>query len=261
MVSCKNPDRVEDPALSRFHLSSATPKGVVFKKPDTGLFSKYPIDRGILGSVAYHVAVGASRMLLDMKASGLENIPKKPPFILCPNHETYLDGMWVASYLPRGQFAKLCSLAAQELITRHGAFGQLMLRVGRGIPVDRLGNPVRALILAKQQLEKGEIVLVHPEGTRTSDGNLGEFMDGAAYLAVKSGAPIVPVYIEGGYRIFNRHMKWPKSFDWKRLRRMTLRLTFGRPMRPCDFQSVKEMTEGLSLWMKDMQGRRFCPAT
>jgi 1-acyl-sn-glycerol-3-phosphate acyltransferase len=233
----------------------------MFKKPETGLFSKYPVDRGFLGNAAYGIAVGASRLLLDMKAAGLDNIPENPPYVLCPNHETYVDGMWVASFLRPGHFRKMCSLAAQELITSHGIFGQIMLRVGRGIAVDRLGNPVRALILAKQQLEKGEIVLVHPEGTRSPDGELGEFMDGAAYLAMKSGAPIVPVYLEGGYRIFNRHMKWPKSFDWKRLRRMSLRITFGQPMQPCDYKDAKHMTESLASWMREMRRRSTRYAT
>ncbi len=247
--------------LSKMHLSSATPKGMIFKRPSTGLFSKYPVNRGLIGNTAFYAAVGLSRLLLDMEASGLENIPEKPPFVIAPNHETYLDGMWVASYLRKGQFRKMCSMAAQELITGHGVFGQLMLRVGRGIPVDRLGNPIRALILAKQQLEKGEIVLLHPEGTRSSDGQLGEFKDGAAYLSVKSGAPILPVFIDGAYEIFNRHMKMPKSFDFRRLRRMKLRISFGKPMNPCEFKDAKEMTARLVEWMVEMRGRKFCAAT
>ena len=243
--------------LTKMHLSSATPRGTIFKRPSTGLFSKYPVSRGVLGNAAFYAAVGMSRLLLDMEATGLENIPEKPPFVIAPNHETYLDGMWVASYLRKGQFRKMCSMAAQELITSHGTFGQLILRVGRGIPVDRLGNPVRALILAKQQLEKGEIVLLHPEGTRSSDGELGEFKDGAAYLSIKSGAPILPVFVDGAFRIFNRHMKLPKTFDFKRVRRMKLRIAFGKPMNPCDFKDAKEMTARLTEWMVEMRGRKF----
>ncbi len=241
--------------MPKWKLSSATPKGVVFKKPETGLFSKYPIDRGALGWAAYNVSVGISRILVRIRAEGRGNIPASPPYVLSPNHETYFDGMWAASFLPKGHFARLCSLAAQELMSRHGTLGQLMLRVGRGIPVDRLGNPVRALILAKQQLEKGDIVLIHPEGTRSPDGEFGEFKDGAAYLSIKSGAPIVPVYIEGGYRVINRHMRWPDTFDWKRLRRRTITVTFGKPMQPCDYRDPKEMTERLAAWMQATRAR------
>lgn len=251
----------EDPTLPGLKASTATPKGVVFKKPETGLFSKYPIDRGALGWTAYHFSVGVSRILIRLRAEGRENIPAKPPYVLCPNHETYFDGMWAAAFLPKGHFKHFCSLAAQELMSRHGTLGQLMLRVGRGIPVDRLGNPVRALILAKQQLEKGELVMVHPEGTRSPDGEFGEFKDGAAYLSMKSGAPIVPVYIEGGYQVINRHMRWPRTFDWKRLRRMTVTLTFGKPMLPCDYKDSKEMTQRLVDWMHGMRAskRGFAP--
>ena len=84
-----------------------------------------------------------------------------------------------------------------DLETNHGSLGRLIMRVGRGIAVDRYGNPVRGLIKAKKEVEQGNICFVFPEGTRTHTGKLAEFKDGAAYLAIKAGVPLVPVYISG----------------------------------------------------------------
>jgi 1-acyl-sn-glycerol-3-phosphate acyltransferase len=56
------------------------------------------------------------------------------------------------------------------------------------------------LRVAGARLRDGRLVIVFPEGTRSGDGSIGEFRPGAFYLAQKSGAPVVPVYLDGGYR-------------------------------------------------------------
>ena len=130
----------------------------------------------------------------------------------------------------------------------------VMMHVGRGIAVDRFGNPVRGLIKAKKEVENGNIILVHPEGTRTSDGHLGEFKDGAAYIAVKADAPLLPVYIEGGYQVWSRHMKRPQTWDKKNHRRKRITIHFGKPMLPSEFdRDAHKMTDAIHTWMKDME--------
>ena len=59
------------------------------------------------------------------------------------------------------------------------------------VPIDRFGNPIRGLIIAKRKVDEGNIMLVHPEGTRSMDGHLGEMKNGAAYIAIKSRVPIL----------------------------------------------------------------------
>ncbi len=195
--------------------------------------------------------MGLSRRLLRITVEGRENIPSSPPYVLAANHETYIDGMWIGAYLPKGHFRHFCSLAASDLKTRHGWLGKLILRVGRGIQVDRFGNPIRGLILAKKEVEKGEILLVHPEGTRSEDGQLGEFKDGAAYVAFKACVPLVPVFLDGGYEIFNRHMKNPQPFQPGTLRRKQLVITYGKPFLPKDYADAHEMTDALTEWMNE----------
>ena len=113
--------------------------------------------------------------------------------------------------MPKEHFEIFSSLAAQDLLTEHGPFGHVIMRARRQRhPPQSEGQPRRGLIAAKQQVDKGNILLVHPEGTRSVDGRLGELQNGASFLAIKANVPMLPVFIDGGYEVFNRYMKWPK---------------------------------------------------
>lgn len=215
---------------------------------------RYPVRRGFVGHLFFWIGVVSSYVLLRFKSSGRSNIPKKSPYVIAANHQTFVDGMWIARFLPHKHFKKMCCLAGSDLETNYGLLGRLIMRVGRGIAVERFGSPVRGLIKAKKEVEKGNIMLVHPEGTRTHDGKVAEFKDGAAYMAVKAGVPILPVYIEGGYNAFSRHMRRPQTWDSKRHRRKEVVVHYGVPMLPADFENnPKRMTAALQEWMTQME--------
>lgn len=218
------------------------------------LNNKYPTPRGFTGFFWYHVSMAITHILVKLRAGSKENIPSVHPYVICSNHQTYADGMWIMSCLPRKQRKYFCALAASDLETNYGRLGRVMMHVGRGIAVDRFGNPVRGLIKAKKEVENGNIILVHPEGTRTSDGHLGEFKDGAAYIAIKANAPLLPVYIEGGYQAWSRHMKRPQTWDKVHHRRKRITIHFGKPFMPADYdRDAHKMTEAVLSWMKDME--------
>ncbi len=219
--------------------------------PPSAEESRYPLERGWIGTAANIFAKALSRLLLRLQARGLENIPRKIPYVIAANHETYVDGMWIGAFLPHEHFRHLASLTAKDLEDQHGWLGRLIVRVGRGIAVDRFGNPIRGLIIAKKKVEEGNILLVHPEGTRSVDGQLGEMKDGAAYIAMKSKVPLVPVFIDGGYEVFSRHMKWPRPLDPVTHRRRQVIIHFGKPLDPKDYRDAREMTAVLIQWMND----------
>jgi 1-acyl-sn-glycerol-3-phosphate acyltransferase len=212
--------------------------------PTASIYKRYPVRRGLVGWAGFAAGMLCSRLFVRIRAVGTHHIPKDPPYVIAPNHVTYVDGMWAGSYLPHGHFSRFCCMAAKELEDSHGALGRLIMKVGRGIAADRFGNPVRALILAKQQLEQKQILLLHPEGTRSPDGQLGEFKDGAAYLAIKAHCPLLPVYVAGGYEVYNRHMKWPQPFAGP-FRRKHVTIVFGAPLLPENYKSASEMTAAL----------------
>lgn len=215
-----------------------------------------PIERGFTGHFFYGLGMLLTHLFTRYEKRGLENIPAEGPFIIAANHETYVDGMWIGSLLPHKHFEKFCALVGADLMTDHGPFGKIICHVGRGIPVDRKANPVRGIILAKKQVDKGYILLVHPEGTRCHDGKLGPLQDGAAYIAKKAEVPVLPVYVDGGFELFNRHWKWPKPFLPGRLRRKRLILKVGKPLRQEDYADAKELTAALEKWFLEQQATR-----
>ncbi len=222
-------------------------------------YARYPLRRGLVGNMAYLFGMAYTHLGIYLHADGLDNIPKQTPYVIAANHETYVDGMWIGSYLPRNHFRLMSCIAAKDLEDRHGLLGKLIVRVGRAIPIDRFGNPVRGLIIARKKVEEGNILLVHPEGTRSVDGQLGEFKDGAAYIALKSQVPLLPVFIDGGYEVFNRHMKAPQPFDAAHGRKREVILTFGKPLDPADYKNPKQMTQALSDWMHAQYAKKRIP--
>lgn len=208
-----------------------------------------PVKRGFIGRLFNWLGMTYTRLIIDLESEGTENIPRDIPYILAANHETYVDGMLIASFLPEGHFEHFSSLAGADLLTDHGVFGKIIMQVGRGIPLDRKGNPARGLITAKQQIDKGNILLVHPEGTRSVDGRLGEFQDGACYLAKKANVPLVPVFIDGGYEVFNRYMNWPQGRDPQTKKRRKVIIKYGKPFMPEKYKKAKDMTAALEEWM------------
>ena len=211
---------------------------------------KLPIRRGLVGYISYGLGLAYARQIISLRAEGLENIPDTTPYVIAANHETYVDGMLIGSYLPKSHFKVLSCIAAQDLADRHGILGRVILRVGRAIPIDRFGNPVRGLIIAKKKVDEGNIMLIHPEGTRSIDGRLGEMKDGATYISMKSKVPLLPVFVDGAYEVFNRYMKRPQGRDPITRRRREVILTFGKPFDPSDFGNAREMTVALNDWMQ-----------
>lgn len=229
--------------------NNINPKHTESPAPD-----KYPVKRGFIGNAAYDVGMLATLIFLRFSAEGKENIPTTIPYVIASNHQTYVDGMWLAYFLPRKHFKTFCCLAASDLETDHGLMGRLIMRVGQGIAVDRYGSPVRGLIKAKKEVENGHVMLVHPEGTRSHDGKVAELKDGAAYMALKANVPLLPVYIEGGYSVFSRHMKKPQPWDHKEHRRKKVVVHYGKPFFPADYgKDAHQLTEAITQWMLQME--------
>ena len=133
------------------------------------------------------------------QVSGTGNLPKEGAYIIAANHQTMFDGL---DYGWHPQEQLRASPVLPDLTrTTLWLTGRIMFRVGKAIPIDREGNPMRAR--AQKQPEKGAVIMIHPEGTRTYDGRLGQMKNGVAYLARKTGVPIVPTYIDGGMRFFH----------------------------------------------------------
>ncbi|MGE5189732.1 MAG: lysophospholipid acyltransferase family protein [Gemmatimonadota bacterium] len=124
---------------------------------------------------------------------GADNLPREGA-ILVANHQSLVDiPLLVAAFDREIRF-----LAKKEL-GRIPVFGRSM-RVAGNLFVDREDprDAVRVIREAGNAMRRGEMIVIFPEGTRSEDGSIGEFKPGAFFIARKTGAPLVPVYIEGG---------------------------------------------------------------
>jgi 1-acyl-sn-glycerol-3-phosphate acyltransferase len=124
-----------------------------------------------------------------VKVHGAWNVPGSGPVILAANHIGLLDGPALVALTRRLTFA----MVKREAFT--GAVGQVLMHVGQ-ISLNRREIDPRAIRRAVQVLRAGKVLAVFPEGAR-SGGEVRWAKGGAAYLAMVSGAPIVPVAILG----------------------------------------------------------------
>jgi 1-acyl-sn-glycerol-3-phosphate acyltransferase len=137
--------------------------------------------------------------------------------IVAPNHRSLIDIPVAAAVTKR----KVWFMAKEELF-KSKISGGLIRRLG-GFPVRR-GRPDRTpLLRALELLGTGEIVGIFPEGTRTPMARFTELEEGFAYVALKSGAPIVPVAISGTEAVFPPGKKLPRL--------VKIRVAIGEPFR------------------------------
>ena len=129
------------------------------------------------------------RRRYDVRLHGAERVPADGPVIFAANHIGVLDGPLLAVFAPRPVHA----LTKHEMF--RGRTGRLLRRSGQ-IPLDRFTADPHAVRTALRVLRDGGAVGVFPEGTR-GDGELHRFHHGAAYLALVSGATVVPVIVLG----------------------------------------------------------------
>ena len=156
------------------------------------------------------------RLMGRWRICGKENVPPSGGLILAPNHVSYVDPPLAGSAIGR----KVWFMAKSELF-KIPILGLILPRVC-AFPVKR-GRPDRqALRAALQLLSAGQVVTIFPEGTRSPDGELQKPELGVALLALRSGAPVLPMALIGSDRLLPQHSPIP------RFAKVTVRI--GRPL-------------------------------
>jgi 1-acyl-sn-glycerol-3-phosphate acyltransferase len=141
------------------------------------------------------------RILFRVKSSGAENIPKTGAVILCSNHKSYLDPLIDGVVAPRPM-----NFMAKAELFKVPVLGFIIRNLG-AFPVHRGQGDREALRIANEVLEKGNVLALYPEGTRLKEGEMPQkFKSGAARLAFKNKAPIVPlaIIVKGHVRLLKR---------------------------------------------------------
>ncbi|MBT2548734.1 1-acyl-sn-glycerol-3-phosphate acyltransferase [Arthrobacter sp. ISL-65] len=149
---------------------------------------------------------------------GLENVPKDGPFIVAPNHLSFLDSVIVQALMPR----PVAFFAKAEYFTTKGIKGRVMksfFEAVGSIPVERgeQAASVQALRTLLDILEDGRGIGIYPEGTRSRDGILYRGRTGVGWLALTTGAPVIPVGLIGTEKLqpAGRNAVKPQHFIMK----------------------------------------------
>jgi long-chain acyl-CoA synthetase len=152
-----------------------------------------------------------ARLSIGFRVSGLDRLPARPPFILSPNHQSYLDAFLLISALPYRVFKRLFFVGASEYFST--PFMAWVARLINVVPVDPDSNLVKAMRAGAHGLRHDKVLILFPEGERSIDGFVKTFKKGAAILSLHLRVPIVPIAMDGVFDV------WPRNrpFRWRAL--------------------------------------------
>ena len=138
-------------------------------------------------------------VLYPARVDGLENIPAEGAFILCCNHIAARDPFYLAIREKRRYF----HFMAKAELFEHKVVGAVLRGLG-AFPVDRGHSDLNAVRTSMALLKDGHGLGIFPQGTRSPDNSPTPMLDGVSMIALRSGAPVIPAYIGGPYRLFHR---------------------------------------------------------
>ncbi len=157
------------------------------------------------------------KFVFRLKVSGGDNIPSAGPALVCANHQSFIDPPVVGAAMRR----PIHFMARHDLFTVP-VLGWLIARTN-AFPVKRTGaGDTAAFKNVFRLLEKGELLLLFPEGTRSRDGNLQKPSAGAGLIAYQARVPVIPCYVSGSRDILPRGSKFIKLHP--------LKVYFGPPV-------------------------------
>jgi 1-acyl-sn-glycerol-3-phosphate acyltransferase len=171
---------------------------------------------------------GLYRVFFRGRFFNAERVPAEGAVILASNHVSLLDPPVVAIGVWRP-----CTFMAKEELFRNPLFGWFIRKLG-AFPVKRGSGDRGALRAAFEALEAGKALVMFPEGTRSETGELKEPELGVGMIAVRSGAPVVPVYVRGTRDVL------PKSGG---LHLSRIETVYGEPLRFAAREGVKPARE------------------
>jgi 1-acyl-sn-glycerol-3-phosphate acyltransferase len=192
--------------------------------------------------------------------AGAEHVPHSGPVILAANHESFADEF----FIPVGARRQVFYFAKAEYFTAPGLRGRAMAAFFRGmgqVPVERgdMRSAAAVIDTGIEVLGEGKALGIFPEGTRSPDGRLYKFRTGVARLALRTGAPVVPVGLVG-----TRDVQPPESKRWYRRR---VEVHFGAPLQfghlaaqERSSRVLREVTDTIRTQIQQLSGQEYVDA-
>lgn len=197
---------------------------------DLGAFRERSLSRGV-NPVVYRIIrtlfVPFFLVYFRLQRIGREHLPSSGPLLLASNHRSFLDPFVIGTLVKRPVYY----MAKRELFEKR--WQAWVLNALGAFPVDRGAGDGEALATARAILERGDCVVVFPEGTRVRPGPLGDPRRGIGRLALETGAPVAPVAVIGSEDVRR---------GW-RIRPRKVRIRVGRPLL---FPTVQQCSPALA---------------
>jgi len=201
----------------------------------------------------------ALRAAVRLRTEGAENVPVSGPVLLASNHLSITDSTFLPLAVPR----PVTFMAKAEYFTGRTLLGRLTSRfmaASGQVPVQRDDQraAVASLDTCLTVLRQGGVFCIYPEGTRSPDGRLYRGRTGVAWLALRSGAPVVPVAMSGTDRVLPPGRTVPRP--------ATVRVTFGEPVElsalggdPGCARSRRAVTDAITAAIAEISGQECVP--
>jgi len=170
--------------------------------------------------LSYHLLRLVFRVLCRLKVHGLSHVPDRGPYLITPNHDSFVDAFALGAALPFRLVRHLHFLGFQQFF--QNPITAMFGKAYRVIRVDADSYLFQALRAAAYVLRKGELLCIFPEGARSIDGQIKPFKKGVSILAKELNLPLLPVRILGSFEI------WPRGKRFPRPHPMTI--IFGPPV-------------------------------
>ncbi|MBM3733292.1 MAG: AMP-binding protein [Rhodospirillales bacterium] len=169
------------------------------------------------------------RGVFRLEVRGVEHLPRECPFVICPNHASFLDPFAIAAALPWPMLRRTYWGGWTGLLFK-GPVTRWFSRVAQVIPVDPDRAVGSSLSLGAAVLDHGHVLVWFPEGARSPDGQLQRFNPGIGVIVDRHKVPIVPALIAGTFDA------WPRKRRWPRL--ASIAVSFDRPVSASALESA-----------------------
>lgn len=179
----------------------------------------------VLGVMVFLVLRIVMRLLFKLRVRGLENLPDNTPFVLTPNHTSYMDAITIAASLSYAQMRQTYWAGSVDVMFQHPIM-RLISRLSQTMPIagDEVGTKRSSLAFAAITLKRKKNLVWFPEGRISTTGELLPFRQGLGMVLEHHPAAVVPVLIRGTYEALPPERAIPRPHP--------ISITFGKAYRP-----------------------------
>ena len=171
-------------------------------------------------SVVALLLLGWMRIYHRMRIVGRENLPEQGSFVLVCNHTSHLDTLSMLCSVPLKQIHRTFPAAAADYFFSSLSRSAVSAILINALPFDRKLKGAESLTVCSELLANdGNVLIIFPEGTRTTDGEMSRFRSGIGRLVVGEDIPVIPCYLDGGLRALPKGKALPRPYP--------LRLSIG----------------------------------